>query len=238
MTEYGRQYMTLLLSVLLTSYVLTEGTFAAEERNPGALPPLGKGVFLVASPNLTDPNFRQTVVLICEYGPEGTLGVIVNRPTEFLLSEALSKLPLLKGTSYVLFLGGPVQPNGILMLFRVGQKPADTRQVVEGVYLGGNMDTLERIITQPKPTETFRAYAGYAGWAPGQLEFEMSMGSWATVQADSSSIFDKDPASLWSDMLNTLSAPRVIRSSQLPDAWTFQILPQKSGVGTIMRWVP
>lgn len=180
------------------------------------MPPLGKGVFLVASPNLSDPNFRQTVVLICEYGPEGTLGVIVNRPTELLLSEALPAVSVLKGTSYVLFAGGPVQPGAILMLFRVAEAPTDTRQVIDGIYLGGNMSTLERVITQPQPTETFRAYAGYAGWAPGQLEMEMVTGSWATVKADSISIFDKDPANLWVELLETLQKPGVIRASTTP----------------------
>ena len=222
---------TLVLCGLFLSGSLFHGRLAAAERAPDSLPPLGKGVFLVASPNLADPNFRQTVVLICEYGPEGALGVIVNRPTEFLLSEALPKLSVLKGTSYVIFLGGPVQPNGILMLFRVGEKPVDTRHVLDGVYLGGNLDTLERVITQPKPTETFRAYAGYAGWAPGQLEFEMALGSWATLQADPGSIFDKDPISLWSDMLKALSAPRVIHSRRAHGAWTSQILPPETGVG-------
>src|SRR5437879_1970422 len=95
---------------LVMSGSLFQGRPAAAERAPDSLPPLGKGVFLVASPNLADPNFRQTVVLICEYGPEGTLGVIVNRPSEFLLSEALPKLSVLKGTSYVLFMGGPFHP--------------------------------------------------------------------------------------------------------------------------------
>ncbi|HKW85999.1 MAG TPA: YqgE/AlgH family protein, partial [Nitrospiraceae bacterium] len=122
----------------------------------------------------------------------------------------------LKGKSDVLYLGGPVQPNGILMLFRVSREPASARRIFEGVYLGGNMETLERVITQPEPTEAFRGYAGYAGWAPGQLEFEMALGSWATVQADSRSIFEKESANLWPDMLRALSAPRVIRSRMVP----------------------
>ena len=222
---------TWVLCWLFMSGSLFQGRYAATEGPSDSLPPLGKGVFLVASPNLNDPNFRQSVVLICEYGPEGTLGLIVNRPTEFLLSEALPKLPVLRGTSYVLFLGGPVQPNGILMLFRVGEKPVDTRQVLDGVYLGGNMDTLERVITQPKPTETFRAYAGYAGWAPGQLEFEMAIGSWATVKADPASIFEKDTVSLWSDLLKGLTAPRVIHSRQTRDAGISLFLPPKTAVG-------
>ena len=222
---------TLMLCALVMSSLVDLGRSAAAEGPPESLPPLGKGVFLVASPNLNDPNFRQTVVLICEYGPEGTLGLIVNRPTEFLLSEALPKLPVLKGTSYVLFLGGPVQPNGILMLFRVGEKPVETRQVLDGVYLGGSMDTLERVITQPKPTETFRAYAGYAGWAPGQLEFEMALGSWATVKADSASIFEKDAANLWADLLKGLTAPRVIHSRRAGDAGAGQILRASAAFG-------
>ncbi|MBM4123183.1 MAG: YqgE/AlgH family protein [Nitrospira sp.] len=189
---------------------------SATDFDSGSMSPLGRGVFLVASPNLPDPNFRHTVVLICEHGPEGTLGVIVNRPTDVLLSEALPDVPVLKGTSYVLFAGGPVQPGGILMLFRVTEAPPDARQIMEGIYLGGGMSMLERIITQPQPTETFRAFAGYAGWAPGQLEMEMVMGSWATVKADSISIFDKDSANLWPELVETLRKPGVVRSFMEP----------------------
>ncbi|MBI4401460.1 MAG: YqgE/AlgH family protein [Nitrospirae bacterium] len=199
---------------------VSPGILSAAEREPGTMPPIGKGVFLIASPNLMDPNFYQTVVLICEHGPEGTLGVVINRPTDIRLSEALPKLAVLKGTSYVLFSGGPVQVNGILMLFRVTEAPTDTREVLKGIYLGGNLETLERVITRPKPTETFRAYAGYAGWAPGQLEYEMAMGSWATLPADSASIFDKEPTSLWPDSLATLKGPRVIRSGAANDGAT------------------
>lgn len=203
---------------LLVGFLLSaaQEAFSATDFDSGSMPPLGKGIFLVASPDLPDPNFRHTVVLICEHGSEGTLGVIVNRPTDVLLSEALPAVPVLKGTSYVLFAGGPVQPGGILMLFRVTEVPTDARQVMEGIYLGGSMSMLERVITQPQPTETFRAFAGYAGWAPGQLEMEMAMGSWATVRADSVSIFDKDPANLWPELLETLRRPGVVRSIMEP----------------------
>lgn len=206
-------YLSLFVMSLTSVLVSTESVGTVVPAGPPDMPPLGNGVFLVASPNLMDPNFRQTVVLLCVYGPEGTLGLIVNRPTDVLLSEALPKIPALQGKSYVLFSGGPVQPNGVLVLFRVNKEPANTRRVMEGVYLGDNMETLERIITQPNPNESFRAYAGYAGWAPGQLEFEMALGSWATVPADPGSIFDKDPARLWPEMLDALTAPRVIRAA-------------------------
>lgn len=169
-----------------------------------------KGVLLVASPTMNDPNFRQTVLLIVEHGPEGTLGLILNRPTNVLLSEALPELTVLKGTTYRLFAGGPVEPTRLLLLFRLKEPPPDARSVFDGVYVGGTLNVLERIITQAKPTETFRAFAGFAGWAPDQLKFEMLQGAWATLPPDSIGIFDRDPATLWQDCLSRLQAPRVI----------------------------
>jgi putative transcriptional regulator len=175
-----------------------------------AQPSVEKGVLLVASPSLDDPNFRQAVVLIVEHGPGGTVGLILNRSTKVLLSEVLPDLTVLKGTSYRLFAGGPVEPTGLLLLFRLKEPPADARSVFDGVYVGGTPKVLERIITQAKPTETFRAFAGFAGWAPGQLKYEMLQGAWATLPPDSSGIFDKDPGTFWQDCIDRLQAPRVI----------------------------
>jgi len=201
------------LSALVFCYLLAVPAIAPVQAAPPApsMPAIKKGVLLVAHPSLTDPNFEQTVVLVCEHNAEGTLGVILNRPTPVLLSEALPNVSVLKGTSYVLFAGGPVQPEGIVMLFRVAESPDQLRKVLDHVYLGLNRDILERVITKPNPTETFRAYAGYAGWAPGQLEFEMAMGSWAVAPGDPASIFDKAPETLWAEMIEALRAPRVIR---------------------------
>jgi putative transcriptional regulator len=171
---------------------------------------IGKGVLLVASPSLDDPNFRQAVVLVVEHGPEGTVGLILNRSTNVLLSKALPDITVLKGTSYRLFAGGPVEPSRLLLLFRLKEPPADARSVFDGVYLGGTPGVLEGIITRAKPTETFRAFAGLAGWAPRQLEAEMLMGAWGILPPDSFSIFDQDPATLWQDSISRLKAPRVI----------------------------
>ncbi|HMF85073.1 MAG TPA: YqgE/AlgH family protein [Nitrospiraceae bacterium] len=171
---------------------------------------VGKGVLLVASPSLDDPNFRQAVVLVVEHGPGGTVGLILNRSTKVLLSEVLPDLTVLKGTSYRLFAGGPVEPTGLLLLFRLKEPPADARSVFDGVYVGGTQKVLERIITQAKPTETFRAFAGFAGWAPGQLKYEMLQGAWATLPPDSIGIFNNNPATFWQDCIDRLQAPRVI----------------------------
>jgi putative transcriptional regulator len=168
-----------------------------------------KGVLLVASPSLSDPNFHQTVLLIIEHGRGGTVGLILNRPTNVLLSEALPDFTVLKRTSHRLFAGGPVGQTQLVLLFRLTQFLPDTRQIIAGVYVG-TPRVLERIMTQPKPTETFRAFAGFAGWAPGQLEHEMREGAWGILPSDAFSIFDKDPVTLWPDSISRLQAPKTI----------------------------
>jgi putative transcriptional regulator len=180
---------------------------AQEEFAPSSVK---KGVLLVASPSLNDPNFREAVLLILEHGTEGTLGVILNRSTKVLLSEALPDLTVLKGTSHRLFAGGPVQRSQLVLLFRLKDPPADARSVFDGVYVGGTPKVLERVITQAKPTETFRAFAGYAGWAPQQLKYEMLQGAWGILSPDSIGIFDQDPDMLWQDCISRLQAPRII----------------------------
>jgi len=202
----ARRVMAIFLLGGLLTLLHAVPALAGKEFSPSSVE---KGVLLVASPTLDDPNFRKAVVLVVEHGPEGTLGLILNRSTKVLLSEALPDLTVLKGTSYRLFAGGPVEPTHLLLLFRLKEPPTDARSVFDGVYVGGPK-VLERFITQAKPTETFRAFAGFAGWAPGQLKYEMLQGAWATLPPDSIGIFDKDPAVLWSDCLSRLRAPRVI----------------------------
>ncbi|THJ20626.1 MAG: YqgE/AlgH family protein [Nitrospira sp. CG24E] len=124
--------------------------------------------------------------------------------------EALPKLTLLKGRNYKLFTGGPVEPTRLLLLFRLKEPPSNARLVFDGVYVGDTFEVLERIITQAKPTETFRAFAGFARWAPGQLKYEVRQGAWAALPPDSKGIFDDDPTTLWEDCIGRLAAPRAI----------------------------
>lgn len=168
-----------------------------------------KGVLLVASPSMSDPNFHQTVLLILEHGRGGTVGLILNRPTNVFLSEALPDFTVLNRTNHRLFVGGPVEPTQLIMLFRLTQLLPDTRQIVDGIYVG-TPRVLERIMTQPKPTETFRAFAGFAGWAPEQLEHEMLEGAWGVLPPDPDSLFDHDPTTLWRESVARLQVPRTI----------------------------
>ena len=186
--------------------VSTLSAQAQQEFSPGSLE---KGILLVASPSLSDPNFHQTVLLIIEHGRGGTVGLILNRPTNVLVSEVLPDFTVLKRTTNRLFAGGPVERTQLVLLFRLTQLLPDTRQIVDRIYVG-TPRVLERIMTQPKSTETFRAFSGFAGWAPGQLEDEMLEGAWGVLPSNAFNIFDEDPATLWPDSISRLQAPRTI----------------------------
>ena len=201
-----RAAATLLLGCLFT-LLYTISAVASGEFSPSSIV---KGVLLVASPTLDDPNFHQTVVLIVEHGSAGTLGLVLNRSTKVLLSEALPDLTVLKGTPHRLFAGGPVELTRLLMLFRLKEPTTEAQAIFDGVYVGGSPEILQRILKQGKPTETFRAFAGYAGWGPRQLEYEMLQGSWAVLPPDASGIFDTDPATLWPDSIGRLQKPSVV----------------------------
>jgi putative transcriptional regulator len=168
---------------------------------------LRKGMFLVAAPSLRDPNFRQAVVLLCEHGSEGALGVIVNRPTAMSISEVLPQIPVLEGSKHVLYAGGPVQPNQIMLLYRGESIPENAHHVFDGVCLGGDLNLVERILTKADGREAFRAYLGYSGWGPGQLEGEMKTGSWILMPAHPKWVFETDPTSVWRELVWALGDP-------------------------------
>lgn len=203
-----------LLIVLSAGSVLAEDAFV-----PSAVT---KGALLVASPSLNDPNFHHTVLLLIKHGSEGTLGLVLNRSTNVRLSQVLPNLTALNGTDHRLFAGGPVEPTRLLLLFRLKDPPADARPVIDGLYVGSTLALLERVLTEAKPNEMFRAFAGYAGWAPGQLEFEMLQGSWGVLPLDGVDIFGKDPASLWPESLARLQAPRVVSREALRSTRTYR----------------
>lgn len=184
-----------------------------------------QGLFLVADPDLTDPNFSETVVLITHHGPQGTTGVVINRPTTTLLSHALPDLPSLADRPETLFVGGPVGREAVVMLMRTREPHESARRVFGDVYEGRSADALAHILKQTDPKAAFRFYAGYAGWASGQLEDELDRGSWRVLPADSAVVFDRDPDVIWSEMIRR-SSERFVRAR-----FDDQVLPSPPDAG-------
>jgi putative transcriptional regulator len=166
---------------------------------------LAKGDFIVALPHLKDPNFSKTVVLLIDYGWQGATGLIINRPTDVKLSKALPEIDGLSRRKGMIYIGGPVIGDWMLMLIRSRSQPEESRHVFDNVYVSSSPAVLQRIIGNTRKGEQIRVYTGYAGWAPGQLEQELSRGDWLILRADEETIFDKNTADIWPELVRRSS---------------------------------
>jgi putative transcriptional regulator len=163
---------------------------------------LARGRFLVANRSLTDPTFSETVVLLVDYDEKGALGVVVNRPTDVPLTVALPEVEELRKRKDIVFLGGPVARDRMVLLLRTTATPPQSVLVFDKVYATGSLKALRHSIGHGEP---MRAYAGYAGWGAGQLDAEVARGDWLIGPADSKAIFDDPPSDLWSRFLERFS---------------------------------
>jgi putative transcriptional regulator len=164
------------------------------------------GRLLVATPLLGDPNFRRTVILVVEHEEvQGTLGVVLNRPTEIPVGQVLDQWTDLVTDPPMLFSGGPVARNSALALAMVpgSDEPAGWRALDGAPALARlgllDLDTPPGVLEQA--IQSLRVYAGYAGWSPGQLESEIGEGAWHVVAAEPGDIFAPDPDALWRTVL-------------------------------------
>jgi putative transcriptional regulator len=156
---------------------------------------LQPGVFLYASPQLRDPNFSQTVVLLVEYGSKGAMGLVIDRPTEVLASELLKDAKALRGLQ--VYWGGPVQPEAVFGLVTTGQPSKEAVRVIDGLYLTGKQQDLEAAARGGKAEERVRIYLGYAGWGAGQLEGEVMRDGWLVTPGDPAAVFSPEPEKVW-----------------------------------------
>jgi putative transcriptional regulator len=156
-----------------------------------------RGQLLIAAPALNDPNFRRTVVLIGEHGDEGAMGIVLNRPSATEVEEAVPPLADLAGVDGLVFVGGPVQPQAVVVLGDFVEPDDAGTLVLETVgFLQGDLDPAET-----GEVTRARVFAGYAGWGPGQLEAELDEGSWIVEPALPADVFTDRPDELWSDVL-------------------------------------
>jgi putative transcriptional regulator len=158
------------------------------------------GRLLVAAPALADPNFDRAVVLLLDHDDEGSLGVILNRPTPVVVEDILESWAALAGEPGVVFQGGPVALDSALGVAVIpgDEGPLGWRRVHGAIglvdleappeLLGGALGSL-------------RIFAGYAGWGPGQLEDELQDGAWYVVESEPGDVSSPRPESLWRSVL-------------------------------------
>jgi putative AlgH/UPF0301 family transcriptional regulator len=161
---------------------------------------LGVGKLLVASRGLGDPNFAGTVILLVHYDETGVVGLLLNRRTNVPLSQVLD-LTAAKDRSDPVYLGGPVGPSAAFALFKSPTKIEKAENVFDGVYSISDKDVFEKTLSARPDPSVFHVYVGYAGWTPSQLRAEVQLGAWFVFPADTATIFDSDPDTLWLQMI-------------------------------------
>lgn len=156
-----------------------------------------RGQLLIAGPTLLDPNFRRTVVLVIEHSEEGALGLVLNRSSESLAAEVAPELDALVDPGSPLFVGGPVQPSGVIVLARFEQPQQSALVSFDDVGVLRAENSLE----DPPELLAARAFVGHSGWGPGQLDAELENGDWILEPATASDAFCNEPDRLWSEVL-------------------------------------
>jgi putative transcriptional regulator len=153
--------------------------------------------FLIAVPQLLDPNFRQSVVLLLQQGEEGALGLVINRESGLRLKDLCRdhEIPYRGDPEKRVRVGGPVQPEQGLVLYGPESGDPEGRPVVDGLLVSASTETLTRLCGGAEGR--FHCYAGYAGWAPGQLEREIAEGSWIVTAPDPALVLDHPPDEVW-----------------------------------------
>jgi putative transcriptional regulator len=179
---------------LLLALLLVATSLAADPRPQ-------RGMFLLATPKVQHPMWKETVILLLEHGPGGTLGLILNRPLELPLDELADRFPGIDAQELGVYIGGPVGRHQMIWLLRSPRVPDGAREVVEGVSYGSDPEMLLERLRAGSAESELRLVLGRAGWAPGQLAGEIARGDWRVLPADAASVFDIDSERQWRQLM-------------------------------------
>lgn len=161
-------------------------------------------VLLVAKPDLPDPRFAGTVVLVTRTPELQTVGVILNRPLPTQLAEVVAEPALARNYSGPVFFGGPVMSRTLVVLFRsAAEPPSPAFRISNGIYLSMHPGNVDRLLRSDGPgyPATYRLYTGFSAWAPEQLEREIDEDSWYVLPASEAVLFRADTEGMWEELL-------------------------------------
>jgi putative transcriptional regulator len=222
MTAVQLASLMVLSGMVLSGQICFAASPGQAQGQPGS-DDLAPGLFLVAPRHAADRSFAETVVLLLHHDQTGTLGVVINRPTNIAISRVFEDMKPAQRINNLAYAGGPVQAEAVLALYRSNKKIDDAAPVLGDVYLISTKAALDKVFGSKPTAKNLRVYLGYTGWAPGQLEHEMELEMWRTLPGDSESVFDPDPSSVW---------PRLIERTEMRYAGLFSNLPQKQLAAT------
>jgi putative transcriptional regulator len=173
-----------------------------------------RGQLLIAGPALRDPTFWRTVVLVIEHTDDGALGLVLNRPSETTVADAAPQLEELIDPDDELFIGGPVQPSAVIVLAEFEDAGDAALIAFADVGVLGSSAAPQ----QPQSgVRSGRAFAGHAGWGPGQLDAELERGDWILEPARREDAFSPDPPALWTAVLTRKGGSYTLVARMPPD---------------------
>lgn len=160
------------------------------------------GNILIADPFLKDPNFKRSVIIICDHQQSGSFGFVLNKEYPQMLGELISEI---EESTFPVFYGGPVQKDTVHFLHQCPDKIIGGHEISDGIYWGGDFaDVVELLNTHQLTNKDIRFFLGYSGWGEGQLEDEMKQKSWISSAASKQLIFTGDTNNIWRDALRQL----------------------------------
>lgn len=186
------------ISLIIVCFVFLPGPTVTPATGQDHMRGLAAGMFLVATPGMSDPRFSRSVILLVQHSTEGAMGLIVNRRSEVPVSKALSEIEPKTASRHNLYFGGPVEP-GRVMYVHAGSNVAPDIGIIDDVNWGADYDRLKQLVTGLEP-DSLRVFFGYAGWGPGQLERELSRDGWRLVPARAEHVYSDDPGGLWNSL--------------------------------------
>jgi putative transcriptional regulator len=178
-----------------------------------------KTLFLVARPELGDPIFKESVVLMFPSsvvaGQGLVVGLIVNRPARVALSEIFPNDDALKDRSETAYFGGPVDPQAPGVVFRSSKAVKQAALLFGDVYVTFDPDFIKELLKRPEKTPDLRLFVGHSQWAPAQLQYEMVKGAWHSVRAETNLIFNASPQHLWRKLFERAEPLNVAKVSDV-----------------------
>lgn len=195
----GDQARTALCALLLASLALCSRS-ASIAAAAGAASPDAKpltAILITARDGLTDPDFANSIVLVMNNLGPAPVGIIINRPTPVSVSHLFPDLKQLSRLKDRVYFGGPVDVETVWFLVRAVKRPEHAIPTCDGVYLSADRGLLLQLLGREQPMEGLRVFVGHAGWAPGQLQEEISEGAWALKRADANTIFSGKSEHPW-----------------------------------------
>lgn len=179
-----------------------------------------KPLFLVARPELGDPLFKESVVLMFPSSAVAVqglvVGLIVNRPARVPLNEIFPNDDALKNRSETVYFGGPVEPMAPGVVFRSSKAVKQAVLLFGDIYVSFDPNFIKELLKKPEETSDLRLFVGRSQWASVQLQYEMAMKAWYRVRAESNLIFSASPQSLWRKLFEREEPPSVAKGSAIP----------------------